>query len=167
MAAGSEAYMLQRNTQESRRLDNQHDLLRNLMDGKLVHPFVPLEKVRAVADVGTGTGLWLKDLRQTLQETNQQVELVGFDISELQFPQELRPDIELVLHDIVETFPQKYHGKFDLVQVRLLSYAIKAKDLVKAVESVCQIIRKYYWDQIQKRRLSIYELKVLEDICNG
>ena len=38
-----------------------------------------------------------------------------------------------VIQSITEQFPQLYHGKFDLVQVRFLSSAIKAQDVAKVV----------------------------------
>lgn len=51
-----EAYMLPRNTQESQRLDAQHEYMRQMSHGHLKHPSIPVQKLHAVADVATGTG---------------------------------------------------------------------------------------------------------------
>ena len=147
MAAQREAYMLQRDAKESKRLDNQHSYLLELMDGEFIHPSIPQSQIRAVADIGTGTGIWLRDLQKEMsksQGNQKRIEYVGFDISSAQFPQESWPGVELVVHDVVQAFPEAYRGKFDLVHVRLLTFAFKAEDLTRAIESVCDIIRKWF-----------------------
>ena len=143
--ANNEAYMLQRDPEESRRLDAQHGFLRALAHGELIHPSVPHEKLRAVADVGTGTGVWLQETLQELTSSRQHdpkgvVDFVGFDISPSQFPAEKVAGIDFVVHDVTEPFPPRYHARFDLVHVRLLSYAMKAQDLATIVENIVQIL---------------------------
>lgn len=141
--ADCEAYMLQRNPEESRRLDTQHEFLRALAHGELIHPSVPHERLRAVADVATGTGVWLRETLRELtfgQSDPRGVDFVGFDISPSQFPDEKVPGIEFFVHDVTESFPHQYHARFDLVHVRCLSYAIKAQDLMTVVENVVQIL---------------------------
>lgn len=68
----------------------------------------------------------------------------GFDISPQQFPSaaDLTPDVEFVVHDRTEPFPQQFHEKFDLVNVRLVSYVVKALDLEKVDGNILQILRK-------------------------
>ena len=144
--ADSEAYMLQRNPEESRRLDTQHVFLRALAHGELIHPSVPRQRLRAVADVATGTGVWLQDTFRELtcgQNDPKGVEFVGFDISPSQFPDEKVPGIDFFVHDVTEAFPPQYHAKFDLVHVRLLSYAIKAQHFMTVVENIVQILSQY------------------------
>lgn len=141
--ADGEAYMLQRNPEESRRLDTQHDFLRALAHGELIHPSIPRQGLRAVADVATGTGVWLQEAFRELtvgQNDPGAVDFVGFDISPSQFPDEKVPGIDFFLHDVTQAFPRQYHARFDLVHVRLLSYAIKAQHLMTVVENVVQIL---------------------------
>ncbi|KAK3167845.1 hypothetical protein OEA41_004291 [Lepraria neglecta] len=139
--ATEEAYMLSRNHEESRRLDAQHHFSRELAHGHLIQPSIPQSGLRSIADVGTGTGIWLREAAQELATPNEQIEFTGFDISVQQFPKDSIQGVNFVMHDIVEPFPQEYHEKFDLVHVRLLSYAIKEQDLDKAVENIIQILR--------------------------
>ena len=141
--ANGEAYMLQRNPEESRRLDTQHEFLRALAHGEPIHPSVPRQRLRAVADVATGTGVWLQETLRELttgQSDPRGVDFVGFDISPSQFPEGKMPGIDFVVHDVREAFPHRYHARFDLVHVRLLSYAIKAQDLMTVVENVVEIL---------------------------
>ena len=144
MTENNEAYMLQRDPKESMRLNGQHEFMRALSSNNLIHPSIPRKSLQAIADVGTGTGVWLQDTAHDLLTSGQpsrNIEFVGFDISPQQFPQNANKGMDFVIHSIIEPFPQQYHERFDLVHVRLLSYAIKARDLLKAVENVVEILR--------------------------
>ena len=134
--------MLSRDHEESERLDAQHHFARALAHGHLIQPSIPRSNLQTIADVGTGTGVWLREAARELATPDKPVEFVGFDISALQFPQDDVRGVEFVVHDIVRSFPPQYHGRFDLVHVRFLTYALKAQDLEKAVENVVQIIRE-------------------------
>ena len=140
--AADESYMLSRNTEESKRLDTQHIFMRQLANGCLIQPSIPLTEVRAVADVATGTGIWLREAAQELSIYKDKVKFVGFDISPQQFPENGIDQVDLIVHDITKPFPEERHEKFDLVHVRFLSYALKAQDLDNAVKNIVQILRE-------------------------
>jgi len=142
--ATNDAYMLQRDSQESKRLDAQHEYMRALSSGHLIHPSILSNVIRAVADVGTGTGAWLRDLANSAAVVDdKEATFVGFDISPQQFPptETYFPNVKFVVHDITKPFPVEYHETYDLVNVRLLSYAIRVVDLEKAVRHILQILR--------------------------
>lgn len=134
--------MLSRNREESQRLDAQHHFSRALAHGHLIQPSIPQSGLRKVADIGCGTGIWLREAAQELRTPEKAIQFTGFDISAQQLPKEIVQGVEFVVHDAVTPFPLQYHGSFDAVNVRLLSYALKAQDLEKAVENIIQIIRK-------------------------
>ena len=143
--AENEAYMLKRDSEESRRLDIQHEYMRDLGHGHLIHPLVNTDNIRAIADVGTGTGLWLREIAHELTESTPNsgtIEFVGFDVSSLQFRGSSLPNVHFVVHDIVMPIPQEYQEKFDLVHIRCLSYALKAEDLASAVQNAASMIRQ-------------------------
>lgn len=145
MANISEPYMLKRDLKESQRLDTQHVFMRALSNDHLIHPSIPCETFKTIADVGTGTGVWLQDVAQSLlasDSVSKDTEFVGFDVSAQQFPPKENTGISFVVQNIAKPFPPQYRDKFDLVHVRLLSYAIKAEDLEMAVENVVQILRQ-------------------------
>ncbi|KAL8946052.1 MAG: hypothetical protein Q9222_007498 [Ikaeria aurantiellina] len=142
-----EAYMLPRDATESQRLDAQHEYMRQMSYGHLIHPSVPAHQLKAVADVATGTGLWLRQVAE--RPVNAQAssrggsKFVGFDISPQQFPptDSLPSHLSFVVHDFCEPFPIDYQQEFDLVNVRLVSYAIRAKDLEKVVRHIISLLR--------------------------
>ena len=165
-----EAYMLRRNPTESTRLNTQHAFFLALAHNQLIHPSIPRQNLRAIADVGTGTGVWLRETarevvdgdKYTGQSSASGYEFVGFDISPSQFP-DLDDEeggvpgnghIDFVVHDITSPFPPQYHHKFDLVHLRFLTYAIKAADLGRVVENIVQILRKCVAENIMAVLLS-------------
>ena len=137
-----DAYMLPRDRNETERLEVQHQFLLALANGHLIHPLVPRKTLQRIADVGTGTGVWLRELTEAQGEIHPDPEFVGFDISTEQFPPIKAVSQKYVVHDMTMPFPDEYLEFFDLVNVRLLSYALKAHDLKQAVENVVRIIRK-------------------------
>lgn len=166
----NEAYMLQRDSKESSRLEEQHEFLKALANGHLIHPCIPTVTIRAIADVGTGTGVWLRDVAQALENhRHSDTELLGFDISSEQFPSQ-KGRLDFVVHDMTKPFHQRYHTHFDLVNVRLLSYALKAQQLKQAVANVVQLLRQYKSQstvRIKARPLTIPILQVPVGISNG
>ena len=133
--------MLPRDSSETRRLEVQHQFLLALSNGHLIHPSIPQKTVRTVADVGTGTGIWLREFAEGF-DGKPNPEFVGFDISPQQFPENKPLNQDFIVHDMTKPFPKKYLEYFDVVNVRLLSYALKAQDLQQAVQNVVQIISK-------------------------
>lgn len=124
------------------RLIAQHDWLKELV-GCNVHPSIPIDKSGLrIADVATGTAIWLLDLAQTLST---ETELVGFDISTQQFPapDERPSNIELHEQSVLNPFPDRYHGYFDVVAVRLITAGLRAGDWEVAVENVSKLLSMY------------------------
>lgn len=147
MSDGKETYMLTRDKEESQRLDAQHEYMRQMSSGHLVHPSIPIRQLKRVADVATGTGVWLRQLADDPAFNRPPEEkppvFIGFDISSQQFPTEDRPlNVNFHVHDFVDSFPAEWHEYFDLVNVRLVSYAIKGVDLEKVVRNIIQLLRK-------------------------
>ena len=147
-AEAKEAYMLPRDLRESQRLDAQHEYMREMSHGHLIHPAIPASQLYTVADVATGTGIWLRQLAEdpTLPRPvdHHKPSFVGFDISQQQLPptESLPSYVSFVVHDMVEPFPTEYHERFDLVNVRLVSYAVKGSDLDKVLRNIIQLLRK-------------------------
>ena len=171
--ANKEEYMLQRDSQESKRLNAQHDFMLALSCGHLTHPSIPVGSFRTVADVAAGTGIWLRQLAASPefagQSESERTTFVGFDISSQQFPpaDELPPNVCFKIQDFLEPFPVEYHEKFDFVNVRLLSYVIRAVDLEKVVRHILQILRKDV-SFVQKIMVNLYfYIQALADSCSG
>lgn len=89
--------------------------------GYLLHPSAKakLPEDARIADVGTGTGIWLKDLADASPPTYR---LEGFDISNDQFlPADSLPsNVKLGFLDFKKPIPEELRGQFDLVNIRLI-----------------------------------------------
>lgn len=138
--------MLKRDESESKRLDFQHNFMRALGQGNILHPSISRHEIRAVADMGTGTGIWLNDMAEELQahrKDGRKMDLIGFDVSAQQFPSsdDRLPEVDFVVQDITTPFPEQYHNRFDVVNMRFLVYALNETDLQKTVDNVAETLR--------------------------
>ncbi|KAF3384451.1 hypothetical protein F1880_002273, partial [Penicillium rolfsii] len=121
-------------------LDKQHDLLTKITENHLIHPSISKEKITSVADIATGTGVWLKDVARELEASSQtQRYYHGFDISPAQFPKDLG-HVQFSVHDITKPFPKEHLNRYDLVHVRLLVAAIDETDYQAAIANVYSIL---------------------------
>ena len=150
MDSNQEPYMLghrKGNIDEDRRLDTQHELIKDGILGSYnIHPSIPLHKIKnAIADVGTGTGVWLNDVARGLQTLSalSSVRLVGFDVTDARFSENPEPGVEFLVHDATKPFPPQFYGQFDLVNVRLLVYAIPEQNFRSVAENVAQLLRQW------------------------
>jgi len=118
------------------------------MNGHLVHRSIPCAKIRSVADMATGTGIWLRELAASpnfkTPSDGEQRSFVGFDFSPQQFPpaEELQPGIIFMVLDMTEPFPPDCHEKFDSVNIRFVSYVLKALELEKVVGNILQLLSR-------------------------
>ncbi|KAK4862974.1 hypothetical protein LT330_010685 [Penicillium expansum] len=133
-----------RDQMESDRLDTQHSVLAGFMGYKFLHPSIDLRGKGAlkVADVGTGTGIWLRKLSPFLQPLpeGQSHHLHGFDISNNQFPIDTN-GISFSTHDATKCFPEEHLNSYDIVHVRLFVFALQEPDIRKVMENVVQLLR--------------------------
>ncbi|KAF2681371.1 S-adenosyl-L-methionine-dependent methyltransferase [Lentithecium fluviatile CBS 122367] len=115
-----EPYWLGRASVEQQRLIKQHHVWTRSI-GYLVHPTIAatLPENARIADIGTGTGIWLTELSKVSPPTYQ---FHGYDISAEQFlpADTLPPNVSLSLGDFKKPFPEELHGTFDFVNIRLI-----------------------------------------------
>ncbi|KAJ5619660.1 hypothetical protein N7510_003644 [Penicillium lagena] len=145
-------YALGRNQKESERLNAQHDLLFKVTQNTLIHPSIPKDGILSVADIATGTGIWLKDVSQMLEASQAQRYYHGFDISPEQFPKE-PGGIAFSVHDITKPFPKEHWNRYDLVHVRLLVVALEESEYRAAVSNVHAILKPggfLQWEEIDE-----------------
>ncbi|PLB40463.1 class I SAM-dependent methyltransferase [Aspergillus candidus] len=149
------AYILPCDATEAERLNQQHNLLFRVLGQRLLPSSIPLEKVHSVADVGTGTGIWLQSLASQapqLSPNYDQRYYHGFDIGDAQFPSDSRSeDLELkfTTQDVLKPFPRVFRSRFDLVHVRLFSFALQEVNLKIAMENLLRILKPggyLYWE---------------------
>ncbi|EED13940.1 hypothetical protein TSTA_101760 [Talaromyces stipitatus ATCC 10500] len=149
-ASTEEVYLFNRNDFERKRLNKQHELLVSLCNGNLLHPHIPKAAIGRLADIGTGSGIWLDDVAEKLEPDLEATsslterEYAGFDISAAHFPANPRPDTCYIVHDILEPFPNQFHNFYDVVNVRLMVLALKKYDIRVAAMNVAALLSKFY-----------------------
>ncbi|KAH6711725.1 hypothetical protein BKA61DRAFT_611486 [Leptodontidium sp. MPI-SDFR-AT-0119] len=150
------SYILNKNktTEESRRLNIQHRFINTFGPPEQIHPSIPKDRICRIADIATGTGVWLQDLSTILSKTptssNESRQYVGFDISRDFFPKGHTSDFSYVQHNVLRPFPDEHLGKYDFVHVRLLIAALKEDDIPIALENVVELLAPggyIQWDE--------------------
>ncbi|KAF2876998.1 S-adenosyl-L-methionine-dependent methyltransferase [Massariosphaeria phaeospora] len=115
-----EPYWLGRASLEQQRLIKQHYVWTKTI-GYLLHPSIAsnLPENARIADIGTGTGIWLTDMAKASPPTHH---FDGYDISDAQFlPADSLPsNVSLSLGDFKKPFPAALHGTYDVVNIRLI-----------------------------------------------
>ncbi|KAL9065489.1 MAG: hypothetical protein Q9161_008194 [Pseudevernia consocians] len=132
-----DSYMLGRDYYASARLAMLH-LLIHAQFGYLIHPSIKLpsatgsEEPLRIADVGTGTGIWIGEVTRELPDAH----VDGFDISDEQYPPEswYGPNASLSKLDIFKPLPEKLKKKYDVVHLRFFM-TIASDDNIQIVIS--------------------------------
>ncbi|KAF4780421.1 methyltransferase domain-containing protein [Colletotrichum scovillei] len=121
-----------------------------------------LGRAPRIADVATGSGIWLISLAQIIPQGS---ELYGFDLDGLKMPQSQRSEVSFnfmehdvlkpfpaelrgtfdLVHVILKPFPAELRGTFDLVHVRLLALGLKKDDWDVAVTNMRELLLPGGW----------------------
>ncbi|KAI2818128.1 hypothetical protein CBS115989_5440 [Aspergillus niger] len=150
--ATQDKYCFERDKKESERLDLQHRVLVKTSGDTLIHPSIPLNEIRSVADIATGTGIWLQDVSKFLDTPQIERYYHGFDISAEQFP-ENPGAIQFSVQDLTIPFPREHRERYDLVHVRLLVAALEEADYKAAIANIYDILKPggyLQWEEIDE-----------------
>ena len=124
--ANGRGYLLDRNFIAASRLNYQFYLWKDSL-GFNLHPSIALSQDKvSIADVATGTAIWLIDVSRELPTA----ELEGLDIDLSQAPKApwLPPHLRLREWDVFNGVPDDLVGKYDVVHVRLLVLVVRNSD---------------------------------------
>ncbi|KAF4974847.1 hypothetical protein FZEAL_8308 [Fusarium zealandicum] len=140
---------------EIERLDWQHRSVLTPITERLIpqdiHQYlITLGRPPSIADVATGTGIWLRDLATELPPD---ARLDGYDFDTSKFPgvEKMAPNITLAQGDGLKPFPAETHDLYDLVHVRCLVYGLKADQWKTMAQNLHSIIRPgeyLLWDEV-------------------
>ncbi|KAI1486253.1 hypothetical protein F5X96DRAFT_256518 [Biscogniauxia mediterranea] len=117
-------YPLTRDFVDFNRLNLQHYLWKEIF-GYNIHPRIPYNTGGLkIADVGTGTGIWLLDISSRVHLST---ELLGLDTDITQVgPKEWLPDnVSVRQWDAFTQVPADLVGKFDMVNLRLFCFIVQ------------------------------------------
>ncbi|MCJ1470889.1 hypothetical protein MMC07_009537 [Pseudocyphellaria aurata] len=135
----SDRYGLGRAFSATVRLNLQHYLWKDVL-GYNIHPNIPLcdKKDFCIADIGTGTGIWLIDVSRKLSAAC----LDGFDISTKQYPPQkwLPANVSLKSLDIYSSVPEELIEKYDIIHVRLFLCVINDGDPRTLLKNILKML---------------------------
>ncbi|EFY94347.2 UMTA methyltransferase family protein [Metarhizium robertsii ARSEF 23] len=140
--SSNDGYVFTRDYLDNNRINLMHSLWTKVF-GYAVHPRIPIAKPDLhVADVGTGTGIWLFDVREHLAKSAQ---LVGLDISlnAAPHPDTLPSNVKLRHWDIKDDLPADLVAAFDLVHVRFLSFVLLNNEVEVVLRKLFQMLSTY------------------------
>ncbi|KAI4174465.1 MAG: hypothetical protein LQ343_002222 [Gyalolechia ehrenbergii] len=128
MGNDSDDYHLSRHHAASARLNLQHYLWLTTFSNHLLSPKIPVDDEQLkVADIATGTGIWLVDFARQHPRAAQ---LDGFDISLDQVPSAawLPSNVSFHQYNVHEQPPNDLLERYDIIHVRHLNLIIKNDD---------------------------------------
>ncbi|KAL4942728.1 hypothetical protein BDV06DRAFT_235246 [Aspergillus oleicola] len=135
-------YVFARDFRDNNRINLQHYLWIELF-GYHIHPSIPTDHAKLrIADVGTGTGIWLTDLARRLPPS---VTLDGLDISFDALPpkESLPKNMSLQHWDLLshEEVPSHLRGVYDIVQMRNFVLVIPDDQIESVVRRLVQMLK--------------------------
>lgn len=106
-------------------------------------------KSPAVADIGTGTGIWLRDLAHELPGD---ARLDGCDFDTSKFPRvgSLPSNVNLSFGNVLKPFPQELLGQYDLDHASFFMFALKANQWESAAANIRTLLTPgghLVWDE--------------------
>ncbi|KAL8706876.1 MAG: hypothetical protein Q9201_000145 [Fulgogasparrea decipioides] len=150
-----DTYIFGRGYLTATRLNLQHFLWKETLD-YILHPSVPVgENEAAIADVGTGTAIWLLDLAKSLPST---VQLDGFDISAKQYPAMLPRNVSLHVANALEDPPADRVGAYDIVHIRLFMGVVNDNNPVPLFDHCAKLLKPGGYLQWDEYDLSAQEI---------
>ncbi|KAF2440274.1 S-adenosyl-L-methionine-dependent methyltransferase [Karstenula rhodostoma CBS 690.94] len=151
-------YVLKRDYLGSSRLNLSFFLWKDLLRFNL-HPDISegLGPNARIADVATGTGIWMLDLSREVPSTTT---IHGFDIdlSQCPPPSSFPPNVKITKWDMFTPPPAELVGTFDVVHLRLVTLVIKNNDPTALLTNVAQLLKPdgyLQWDEIDAAGLHI------------
>ena len=135
-----DAYSLPRDKIESIRLEDQHRMIIQNA-GFVLHPILAanLPENARIADIATGTGIWMKDVAATAPKG---WSFTGFDLSDTQFPPaDQRGGHSFELLNILEPIPQHLEQTFDAVHIRYLICALNSKGWITVAQNIFKLLK--------------------------
>ncbi|KAF2758444.1 S-adenosyl-L-methionine-dependent methyltransferase [Pseudovirgaria hyperparasitica] len=141
-----DTYGLQRNTPSSIRLNAQHYIWKDAVGGNL-HSRIAVNNASTtrVADIGTGTGIWMHDMKREYPA----IQIDGFDISLEQAPHPawLPPDIRLHKLDVTKAIPDEFCEQFDIIHLRLFLAVVQDNDASPIIRNLISMLKPGGWLQ--------------------
>lgn len=134
------AYLLPKDSQEISRLDFQHYLLRQALNGNYL---APIQAPEYILDVGTGTGRWAREMAQMFPRSF----VMGVDLEQALSTGSLPHNYRFVAANVTERLPMA-NNTFHYVHQRLLVGAIPALLWPKVIHELVRVTKPGGWIEL-------------------
>ena len=146
--ANGHEYMLCRNYAAASRLNYQYYLWKESLHFN-IHPSIAIPNNARIADVATGTAIWLIDVARECP----MAQLDGFDIDISQAPpkQWLPPNVNIKTWNVFDSLLDDMIGVFDIVHVRLLILVVQQSDPKSIIRNLFRMLKPggyIQWDDL-------------------
>ncbi|KAI1393094.1 UMTA methyltransferase family protein [Hypoxylon trugodes] len=140
--ASKDDYVFTRDILDNSRLNLMHKhWVKDL--GYLIHPRISTKQENLrIADIGTGTAIWLLD---TYDELPKSARFDGLDISLEAAPplNVLPPNITLTKWNVKDPVPEDLLGVFDIIHIRFFIFVLLGEEVPVVVEKFVAMLRGY------------------------
>ncbi|OJI80666.1 hypothetical protein ASPTUDRAFT_78656 [Aspergillus tubingensis CBS 134.48] len=164
--SAAEGYAFNRSWLDNVRINTMHHLVGQLYQG-YIHPHIcTANPEMRIADVGTGTAIWLTDLANKLPES---VQLDGLDVSFDAAPcrEWLPHNVTLQYWDIKSPVPEHLVGAYDLVNVRYFTIVLRNSEIKDALNNLSRLLKPGgYLQWTDTDMCSIRPVKLRPDISD-
>ncbi|RAH51864.1 S-adenosyl-L-methionine-dependent methyltransferase [Aspergillus piperis CBS 112811] len=164
--SAAEEYALDRSWLDNVRINAMHQLVGQVYQGH-IHPRIcTANPEMRIADVGTGTAIWLTDLASKLPES---VRLDGLDVSFDAAPlrEWLPPNVTLHYWDVKSPVPEHLVGAYDLVNVRFFTIVLRNSEIKDALNNLSRLLKPGgYLQWTDADMSSIRPVKIRPDISD-
>ncbi|PWY90621.1 hypothetical protein BO94DRAFT_623364 [Aspergillus sclerotioniger CBS 115572] len=157
-------YVFTRDFLDNNRINLQHYLWIELF-GYHIHPTIPTNhRNLRIADIGTGTGIWLTDLARRLPST---VSLDGLDISfgATPPPKTLPSNVTLQLYDVFSETPDHLRGVYDIVHIRNFSFVLKDNEAERVTRNILELLKPGGYIQWAEPDVSSFRIEKTHPEC--
>ncbi|CAN9476254.1 unnamed protein product [Alternaria alternata] len=134
------------NENEVQRLDKQHKAVYTAMPQLVLAPIDLAEGGYRVLDQATGSGIWLRDVRQGTGGASNT--WIGTDIEDSYFPKETPNNTSYHHQSMTEPWPRQWQGTFDLVHSRMALPGVGLSSLEDAVMNLVKLLKPGGWIQL-------------------
>lgn len=147
--ADGHGYMLGRGYAAAPRLNFQYFLWKESLQFD-IHPSISIsEKLCQIADIATGTGIWLTEVARQMPDAT----FYGFDVNLSQAPPKewLPSNVDLVHWNMFDEVPEDMLGRFDIVHVRLLILVVQNSDPRNVIRNLVNMLKPggyLQWDDL-------------------
>ncbi|EIW83522.1 S-adenosyl-L-methionine-dependent methyltransferase [Coniophora puteana RWD-64-598 SS2] len=126
------------------RLNAQYLLLKEVFNGTFLYAPMNVSENDCVLDNGTGTGIWVADIRAVVPPT---VSIYGIDLQTRLAPPNPPPNTHFLQGSFLD-LPADWTGKFALVNQRLMVAALTHDNWKKAISEIYRVLKPGGYVQI-------------------